>query len=1030
MRRVIQGVFVLCIGAWLAVSAVASEYRGQVTFNGMGLPGSTVTVTATQGDKKVVAVSDDQGLFNFPDLADGKWTLTVQMTGFAALKQEITVAPSAPAAALELKLLSLDEIRAEDKPLKVDATQLAAAAAAAAPGAGGAAPAAGIAAAKSEGILINGSHSNAATSQFSMNQAFGNNRNRRSLYNGSVSLQLENSALDAAPYSLTGTPAVKPQFNNYTLRGDFGGPLNIKRLMPRGPYFGLFYTHSQNNNYRTQTALVPTGQDSSGNWTLTGGPIFVPAQFTQPGITSPACLAALPGATQTDAVTGKQIFTNNIIPKACVASASTALLAPYQPLVPNVVGDPAYNYQAPVNSSSAADTLGLRLNKGIGKNYFYGNWNFSDSRNTNPSIFGFTDTGASLGINANVNWSRSFTQRLRSTLGYTFGRSRSSTNPYYAYQPNFETAAGIQGADTEKGYGGPPTLNFGSGILGLSDGVLAYNRNESNGITEGLTWSRGRHNVAFGGAFNRLEFNYKTQTNPNGSFRFTGAATQASVTSGGTTAPRGGSDFADFLLGLPDTSAIAYGNADKYLRQNTYNIYVNDDFRVNPEFSINAGVSWEYGSPVSERNGKLVNLSIAPNFGTATAVTGSNPLLHADYSRPEPKVAIAWRPISGSSLLIRSSYGINTDTSVYQQAAYEMAQQAPLSTSLSLSNSPGCAFNIANPFTASSCSTTTPDTFALDPNFRVGYVQTWTLQVQRDLPFSMQMLVNYDGIKGTHGVQEFLPNTCAPVAGSTITSCPQYGNNTHGYIYRTSGGNLEREEGWINLRRRPRSGFEAGLTYTFAKSIDDFYSLSGQGGVTSDANIVQDWTNPRGQRGLSSGDQRHKVVAYAQYTTGLGLGGKALLSGWRGAIYKDWSIRADFSAGSGLPETPIYAGATIVGAAYGTIRPDIVGSPYANPASGYFLNSSAYAVPTGHFGSARRNSIEGPNTFSLNAQMNRTFRLHGRYSMDASLTAANVLNHVVIPGWNMNWTPQSRTFGSPLQPASMRTVTVNLRMRF
>ncbi len=351
LRRVIQGVFVLCIGAWLAVSAVASEYRGQVTFNGMGLPGSTVTVTATQGDKKVVAVSDDQGLFNFPDLADGKWTLTVEMTGFAALKQEMTVAPSAPAAALELKLLSLDEIRAEDKPLKVDATQLAAAAAAAAapaPGAGGAAPAAGTAAAKSEGILINGSHSNAATSQFSMNQAFGNNRNRRSLYNGSVSLQLENSSLDAAPYSLTGTPAVKPQFNNYTLRGDFGGPLNIKHLMPRGPYFGIFYTHSQNNNYRTQTALVPTGQDSSGNWTLTGGPIFVPAQFTQPGITSPACLTALPGATQTDAVTGKQIFTNNVIPSACVAHASTALLGPYQPLVPNVVGDPAYNYQAPV----------------------------------------------------------------------------------------------------------------------------------------------------------------------------------------------------------------------------------------------------------------------------------------------------------------------------------------------------------------------------------------------------------------------------------------------------------------------------------------------------------------------------------------------------------------------------------------------------------------------------------------------------------------------------------------------------------
>ena len=58
--------------------------------------------------------------------------------------------------------------------------------------------------------------------------------------------------------------------------------------------------------------------------------------------------------------------------------------------------------------------------------------------------------------------------------------------------------------------------------------------------------------------------------------------------------------------------------------------------------------------------------------------------------------------------------------------------------------------------------TTTLDTFAVDPELRVGYAQQWQLSVQRDLPFSLQMVVTYSGIKGTRGVQEILPNSYAP----------------------------------------------------------------------------------------------------------------------------------------------------------------------------------------------------------------------------------------------------------------------------
>src|SRR5208283_3411887 len=111
-----------------------------------------------------------------------------------------------------------------------------------------------------------------------------------------------------------------------------------------------------------------------------------------------------------------------------------------------------------------------------------------------------------------------------------------------------------------------------------------------------LFWNRFRHNFTFGGDIRPQEFNYLSQQNPRGAFTFTGAAT-----AGGTAT--GGSDLADFLLGIPETSAIAFGNADKYFRESVYDAYFTDDWRVNPELTVNAGARWEYGAPITELYG-------------------------------------------------------------------------------------------------------------------------------------------------------------------------------------------------------------------------------------------------------------------------------------------------------------------------------------------------------------------------------------------------------------------------------------------
>src|SRR5438046_7474469 len=137
-----------------------------------------------------------------------------------------------------------------------------------------------------------------------------------------------------------------------------------------------------------------------------------------------------------------------------------------------------------------------------------------------------------------------------------------------------------------------------------------------------MLWNHNRHNFRCGGDFRRQQFNYLSQQEPRGTFTFTGAATQGSANGVAV----GGSDFADFLLGIPDTSSIAFGNADKYFRQSVYDAYLADDWRMSPQFTLNAGIRWEYGAPITELYGRLVNLDIAPTFAAAAPVVATDPV--------------------------------------------------------------------------------------------------------------------------------------------------------------------------------------------------------------------------------------------------------------------------------------------------------------------------------------------------------------------------------------------------------------------
>jgi len=998
---------------WLAVlilfvaSTLASEQSGQVLFSGLPVPG--VTVTATQGKTKLVNVTDLQGFYHFADLPAGVWTLTTEMTGFSPMTREVTVAPNAPAEKWEMKLLPLEQITAAIPmgthvaaptppptvtPPKESAPKEASPKEASPRQAKTEEESAG----SSDGFLINGSTNNGAASPFSQFPAFGNNRSgRRGLYNGSLGIIGDDSALDARSFSLTGQDTPKPSYSRITGVATLGGPLKIPHLLKTGPVFFIGYQWTRNRSASTADGLVPTLEQRSGL---------------------------------------------GLVPTSRISPQALALLSFYP--LPNFAGSTRYNYQVPLLNATNQDAMQARLNKTIGqRNQIYGRFAFQDTRSSNPSLFNFLDTSALLGLTADANWSHRFGSHVFTTMGYQFSRLSTHNTPYFENRENVSGNAGISGNNQSAINWGPPSLSFSSGITGLSDGLPASNHNQTGALSDSTLWVHGRHNIHIGGDFTRQQFNYLAQQNPRGSFSFTGAAA--------------GSDFTDFLLGIPDTSAIAFGNADKYFRDSIYDAYVADDWRVSPELTLNLGVRWEYSSPISELYGRLVNLDIAPGFSAVAPVVANAPLgsltglhypsslVHPDKRGAEPRLGVAWRPLSGSSLLVRAGYGVYYNTSVYQNIAAQMAQQAPLSKSLSVSNSAANPLTLANGFNVSP--TTTADTFAIDPNFRIGYAQTWQLSVQRDLPGSLQLVSTYLGIKGTRGMQEFLPNTSPTGAVNTCLTCPR------GFVYLDSNGNSTREAGQIQLRRRLHSGITATLQYVYSKSIDDDSSLGGQGfsltqsasgsgngspssslappSATSAPNAVvaQNWLDLSAERSRSNFDQRHLLNAQLQYTTGMGLAGGSLFSGWRGTLLKEWTFATLITVGSGLPETPILPSPVNGTGIIGSLRPDYTGAALYSAPSGLFLNPAAYVAPLpGQWGTAGRNTINGPAQFSLNASLGRTFRLNDRFNLDFRADSANALNHVAFTSWNTTVT--NSQFGLPTSANSMRSIQTTLRLRF
>ena len=308
-RRAKRVFSLVCMFAAIAFPciAAASEYRGQVTFGGLPLPGATVTVT--QGTKKVTAVTDQGGLYTFPDLADGPGKIEIEMLCFSTVTADVTISPTTAPGKWELTLLPLEQITKLTKlpPAPVPSLSARPKTPATATNENAAPelpkPAEEANQQSSDGFLVNGSVNNAATSRFSLDQAFGNRRyNSKSLYTGGLAAVYDNSALDARPYSLSGLEHTQSRLQPHHRHLYARRPLEDSSCHAAWPYFLRSVSWTRNRTAETESGLVPTDAERTGDLSDLVNPLGQPVVVYDPATGLPFPGNAVPVSTQAQAL--------------------------------------------------------------------------------------------------------------------------------------------------------------------------------------------------------------------------------------------------------------------------------------------------------------------------------------------------------------------------------------------------------------------------------------------------------------------------------------------------------------------------------------------------------------------------------------------------------------------------------------------------------------------------------------------------------------------------------------------------------
>jgi hypothetical protein len=840
-----------------------------------------------------------------------------------------------------------------------------------------------------------------------------------------ASYNLAGSPFDAAPYALTANTGEKPTYLNQRVTFTVGGPFKIPGIYKGNSTesFNLSYNGGFGGNLYEAYSIVPTAAWRAGDFSGAG-------------------------VTVADPLTG-QPFPNNQIPVSRIDPAALALMK-YYPL-PNQSGS-AKNYYRSSTTGNRSDDINFRFTKSFGAvqpgargaggagggrgggrgGGGRGGANLSvgvqyrrtdaDRSSAFPTTVG-TAKGGSWNVPVNYTFNKWGTFN---TLNVQYNRAKAESTNLYAYQTDVAGDAGIAGVSTDPFSWGIPTLSLTS-VSSLRDLSPTVRTDQTMTVSMNQMRPYKRHSFRWGGDFRWMLTDSRTDSNPRGSFVFTGLYTSQYATPGGSRTPGTGLDYADFLLGMSQQGTLNYGPGTIRFRSRAWSLFLQDDWRVSSKFTLNLGVRYEYLTPYWEANNNLVNLDANADFTAVAPVlagqtgpyTGAFPTSAVDPDRNNlaPRLGLAWR--LNTKTVVRGGYGISYSSPVYQSMGQRLSAQPPFATTATRLGTLMVPLPMTAAFAIPTPESVVTNNFGVARDYALGWLQLWNVDLQRDLTRTVNVGVGYAGTRGASLDIQRAPNRGAN--GVAIA-------NVQPFIWEESGGHSYMNSLSVRLQKRPTKGIGAGVSYTLSKSRDNASTLGGGNGTVAqnDKDLEAEW-------GASSFDQRHRFAANVNVELPFGKNRRWLQTGVGDLILGGWQWTTNVSLASGSPATARITGAAanVAQGLNGTLRANYDGSPIQidSPTMNHFFNTAAFSIPaTGTYGNSARNIIVGPRTQAVNMSLQKIISLPKQRSLTVRAQANNVFNNVQ---WgSIDTVVNSPTFGQVTSVRSMRSVTFSIRAGF
>jgi hypothetical protein len=810
-------------------------------------------------------------------------------------------------------------------------------------------------------------------------------------FRGNVFEFFRNDALDANLWANNRVGAAKQKLRQNIYGGTFGGP-----IVKNKAFFFFAY----------QGAAQRTG----GGIIRTVAPVaWRSGDFS--GVTT----------TIRDPLTG-QPFAGNQIPTSRFSPAARALLsnASLYPL-PNRAGN-TNNYVTTFANRIDANQFDIKLdlkptdNDSISGRYSFALQDESGSQGALPTDL----TNERIGRPRNVvlNWTRSFSQNVINEFRFGLNQAKFVVNAFdWANIGNANTTLGIAGTQAIPGLSAIR-------ITGLSDiGTLAVtedNKTTTLHFGDNLTFIRGRHNLKVGGQFLRYiqDRFYPGNNGLLGFFNY------------GTTFT--GFGFSDFLLDTLSGKGIGSAGTPPWQHlQNRIGVFLQDDYKVKPNLTLNLGMRWEYTSPLVEKDDRQSNFDIVTGRQLFAGQNGnSRALYNAYYKGFEPRIGFAWSPkfLDGKGVL-RAGYGI-IQFMEGTGANLRLPLNPPLFAESDVPYDTSCAATTCNPSDpnrANRISTgftglilrNTPSGLirAWNQDIRPQFTQQWNVTGEYQVLNNTTLTVAYVGHAARHLIAPTDWNQPLPGTGAPSTWLPaQQRRPLFSVLPQVTA--ISGTDSWSksdyhalqsSLRRRFSKGLDFLASYTFGKVLTDNRGFYGSGVFAGDQGAyTANNYNREADYGPAFFDVKHNFVLSGSYELPFGKG-RAYGNDWNSAVdafLGGWKLNTIVSLRSGFPITVFdsrVASSSLQAPRAGAFpRPNRIGTGVpTNQTIDNWIDAAAFASPAlGTFGNSGVGILRGPNFKNIDLTIGKHFNLSETKYFDFRAEFFNFTNtpNFTLPG--------------------------------